>query len=70
MRKWWQANGGSKPPAAPASVPTVSTPNPASGDSCAIQRAHSADTPGVCGPASSAFMNSSCVPPRASHPVR
>ena len=69
-RKEWQGNGGSKECAAPASVPTVSTPKPRIGASSASQRAHSTETPGVCGPVSSAFRNSSWYADRASQPVR
>ena len=35
---------------APASVPTVSTPTPSTGDSSASQRAHSTEMPGCAGP--------------------
>ena len=66
----WQGNGGSNECAAPASVPTVSTPKPITGDSSASQRAHSTDTPGVCGPVSFALRNSSWECDRASQPVR
>src|SRR5699024_1488723 len=66
----WQGNIGSNPAAAPASVPTVSTPIPTTGDSSATQRAHSADRPGECGPASSALVISCCECERASQPVR
>ena len=52
----WQGNIGSNPAAAPASVPTVSTPMPMTGDSSATQRAASTDSPGVCGPDSSALV--------------
>src|SRR5215468_6228782 len=66
----WQGNGGSNECAAPASVPTVSTPNPITGASCASQRAHSTETPGVCGPVSSAFRKVSWSRDRVSQPVR
>ena len=51
-------------------MPTVSVPSPITGDASATHWAHSADMPGVCGPASSALMKSSWLPERASHPVR
>ena len=41
--KWWTGNGGSNECAAPASVPTVSTPKPAIGASSASQRARGVD---------------------------
>src|SRR5713226_16413 len=66
----WHGNGGSNECAAPASVPTVSTPKPRIGACPPSQRAQSTDTPGVCGPVSLAFRNSSWVPDRASQPVR
>ena len=66
----WQGNGGSNECAVPASVPTVSTPMPITGASCASQRAHSTETPGVCGPVSLAFRNSCWLPDRVSQPVR
>jgi len=66
----WHGNAGSNECAAPASVPTVSTPNPAIGDSSASHRAHSGETPGVCGPFSSALANAAASSPRAAHPVR
>jgi hypothetical protein len=56
--------------AAPASVPTVSTPSPTSPVSSASHWAHSADTPGECGPVSSALRNRSASVDRSSHPVR
>ena len=56
-RNEWHGNGGSKLCAAPASVPTVSTPKPMIGASLASHRASSTDTPGVCGPVSLAFRN-------------
>ena len=43
---------------------------PRTGASSASQRAHSTETPGVCGPVSSALRNASWLSPRASHPVR
>src|SRR6266568_2543536 len=66
----WHGNGGSKECAVPASVPTVSTPKPRIGACSASQRAHSTDTPGVCGPVSLAFRNCSWLPDLTSHPVR
>ena len=66
----WHGNGGSKECAAPASVPTVSTPNPMTGASSPSHRAQSGETPGVCGPVSSAFRNRSWDADRASQPVR
>src|SRR5581483_501623 len=48
----WQGNGGSNECAAPASVPTVSTPIPITGDSSASQAAQGTLMPGVCGPVS------------------
>ena len=69
-RNEWHGNGGSKECAAPASVPTVSTPTPSTGDSSASQRAHSTEIPGVCGPVSFAFRNAAASSLRASQPVR
>jgi hypothetical protein len=66
----WHGNGGSKEWAAPASVPTVSTPTPMTGACSPSQRAQSGETPGVCGPVSSAFRNRSWDDDRASQPVR
>src|SRR5918995_1491417 len=54
-RKLWQGKGGSKLWAAPASVPTVSTPMPRMGRSSASQRAQATSIPGVWGPVSSAL---------------
>src|SRR5690606_36258699 len=68
--KAWQGKAGSKEWAAPASVPTVSTPSPMTGASSASQRAHSTEMPGVCGPFSSALRKVSWAPARASQPVR
>ncbi len=69
-RNEWHGNGGSNECAAPASVPTVSTPTPSTGASCASQRAHSTEIPGVCGPVSLAFRNADESSLRASQPVR
>ena len=69
-RNEWHGNGGSNECAAPASVPTVSTPTPMTGASSASQRAHSTETPGVCGPVSSALRNAPGRATAASHPVR
>src|SRR5690606_18402456 len=65
-RKLWHGNGGSKPCAAPASVPTVSTPSPITGASSASHFAHSTEMPGVAPP----FKNASASLLRASQPVR
>src|SRR4029079_264601 len=54
IREEWHGKAGSKEWAAPASVPTVSTPTPITGDRSATHRAHSGLMPGVCGPVSSA----------------
>src|SRR6266853_299004 len=54
-RNWWQGNGGLKECAAPASVPTVSTPTPTKGLSRANHWASSMSMPGVCGPVSFAL---------------
>jgi hypothetical protein len=70
MRNEWHGKAGSKEWAAPASVPTVSTPTPMTGDSSATQRAHSGLMPGVCGPLSSALRNPSWLSERVSQPVR
>jgi hypothetical protein len=70
MRAAWHGNGGSNECAAPASVPTVSTPRPITADSSASHRAHAGDRPGVCGPVSSALRKSRWEAERASQPVR
>jgi hypothetical protein len=46
-RNEWHGNGGSNECAAPASVPTVSTPTPRIGVSSASHFAHSTEMPGV-----------------------
>src|SRR5215831_14343896 len=66
----WHGNGGSNECAVPASVPTVSTPMPITGDSSASHRAHSTEIPGVCGPVSLAFRKRSWSVERSSQPVR
>src|SRR5689334_7699982 len=66
----WHGNGGSNECARPASVPTVSTPIPMTGDSSASHREHSTERPGVCGPVSLAFRNRSWSWERSSQPVR
>jgi len=66
----WQGNGGSKECAAPASVPTVSTPSPISSSLVASHCAQATEMPGVCGPVSFAFRNASWLADRASQPVR
>lgn len=69
-RKEWHGNAGSNECAAPASVPTVSTPTPITGASSASHCAHSTEMPGVCGPVSFAFKNEAASSLRASQPVR
>ncbi len=69
-RNEWHGNGGSNECAAPASVPTVSTPTPRIGVSSASQRAHSTEMPGVCGPVSFGVEERGLVADRASQPVR
>ena len=69
-RNEWHGNGGSNEWAVPASVPTVSTPRPTIGVWSASQCAHSTETPGVCGPVSSALRKLSWSPARSSQPVR
>ena len=56
-RKLWSGKGGSKPPAAPASIPTVSTPKPEMSRSLASHREASTSGPGVSGPFSPTFRN-------------
>src|SRR5215211_4692932 len=58
------------PPALPASMPTVSTPNPVITRSVASQRAPAADGPGVCGPFSSALRKAASSVARALQPLR
>src|SRR5690606_14398654 len=62
----WHGNGGSNECAAPASVPTVSTPIPITGASSASHFAHATETPGVC----PSLANAAGSSPRASQPVR
>src|SRR5207253_491011 len=69
-RNWWQGNGGVNEWAAPASVPTVSTPTPTNGLSLASHLASSISIPGVCGPVSLPFKNAFWSFARASHLVR
>ena len=58
------------PPALPASMPTVSTPNPVIVRSVASQRAPAADGPGVCGPFSSALRKAASSVARVLQPLR
>ena len=53
----WFGNGGSNPPAWPASVPMVSTPTPSTSRSWASIRDASASKPGLCGPSAATFRN-------------
>src|SRR6202012_2841537 len=62
-------NGGAMPPAWPASMPTVSTPKPVIGES-ASHFAPAGETPGVCGPCSSALRNAAGSRLNRLHPVR
>ncbi len=66
----WQGNGGSNECAAPASVPTVSTPSPMIDSRAASHRAQATEMPGVCGPVSLALRNSCWLADLASQPVR
>ena len=68
-RKLWAGKIGSKPPAPPASMPTVSTPKPLIEALAAIQRAPATDTPGVCDPESSTLRKDAVSADRALHPV-
>src|SRR6185437_780196 len=63
----WFGKGGSKVPAWPASVPTVSTPTPKMSRSLASSSDAERWKPGVCGPCSSALKKS--APARVLHPV-
>src|SRR3989441_7064368 len=69
-RNRWHGNGGLNECAAPASVPTVSTPTPTTGLSLASHLARSISIPGVWGPVSLAFRNAFWSFARASQPVR
>src|SRR5207253_2510198 len=69
-RNRWQGKGGLNECAAPASVPTVSTPTPLKGLSLASHWASSMSMPGVCGPVSFAFRKAFWSLARASQPVR
>src|SRR5690625_6330050 len=69
MKKSLHVKIGSNPAAAPASVPTVSTPRPCSEVSWATYFAASEDNPGLVGPSGVLLIISVC-PCRCDQPVR